>query len=113
MSLKCLSELHNQDLFNFKGDFFHSHVRLEPSKVNHIHLTDIMGDVQKGFDGLKPEVRDADYFSSNVWRVLFGRYAAVFHELDAYGYEIRPPLPEELPRRRLLCYGSSVTIGIN
>ena len=104
-------ELHNQDLFIFKGDFFHSHVRLEPGKVNHIHLTDIMGDVQKGFDGLKPEVRDTDYFSSNVWRVLFGRYAAVFHELDAYGYEVRPPLPEELPRRRLLCYGSSITNG--
>jgi lysophospholipase L1-like esterase len=104
-------ELNNLDLFIFKGAFFHSHVRLEPGKVNHIHLTDITGEVKKGFAGLKPEVRDTDYFSSTVWRVLFGRYAAVFHELDTYGYAVRPPLETEKPRRRMLCYGSSITNG--
>ena len=32
----CLApwELHNQDVFVFKGPFFHSHLRLEPGKVN-------------------------------------------------------------------------------
>jgi len=104
-------ELHNQDLFIFKGAFFHSHVRLEPGKVNHIHLNDITGEVKKRFDGLKPEVRDTDYFSSKVWRVMFGRYAAVFHELDTYGYAVRPPLEAEKPQRRMLCYGSSITNG--
>jgi lysophospholipase L1-like esterase len=104
-------EVHHPDLLIFKGAFFHSHIRLDPGKVNHIHLTDIIGDMQKGFDQLKPEIRDTDYFSSNVWRLLFGRYEAVFHELDTYGYEIRPPFPEELPRRRMLCYGSSITNG--
>jgi lysophospholipase L1-like esterase len=104
-------ELNNLDLFIFKGAFFHSHVRLEPGKVNPIHLTDITGDVKKGFESLKPAMRDTDYFSSNVWRVLFGRYAAVFHELDTYGYAVRPPLEVEKPRRRMLCYGSSITNG--
>jgi len=104
-------ELHNQDLVIFKGAFFHSHVCLEPGKINHLHLTDITGDLQKGVDGLKPEVRDTEYFSSNVWRVLFGCYAAVFHELDTYGYAVRPPLETEKPRRRMLCYGSSITNG--
>jgi hypothetical protein len=104
-------ELNNLDLFIFKGAFFHSHVRLEPGKINHIHLADITGTLHKGFDGLKPAVRDTEYFSSNVWRVLFGRYAASFHELDTYGYEVRPPRPEEMPRKRMLCYGSSITNG--
>jgi lysophospholipase L1-like esterase len=104
-------ELNNLDLFIFKGAFFHSHVRLEPGKVNHIHLTDITGDVKKGFNSLKPAIRNTDYFSSDVWRVLFGRYAAVFHELDTYGYAVRPPLETEKPQRRMLCYGSSITNG--
>ncbi len=104
-------ELNNPDLFIFKGSFFHSHVRLEPGKVNHIHLTDITGDMQKGFDGLRPAVRDTEYFSAKVWRVLFGRYAAVFHELDTYGYTVRSPLTTETPKRRMLCYGSSITNG--
>jgi len=104
-------ELNNLDLFIFKGAFFHTHVRLEPGKINHIHLTDITGALHKGFEGLKAAARDTDYFSSTVWRVLFGRYAAVFHELDTYGYAVRPPLETEKPRRRMLCYGSSITNG--
>jgi lysophospholipase L1-like esterase len=104
-------ELHNQDLFVFRGDFFHSHVRLEPGKVNHIHLADIGGAVESCFLGLKPEVRDTDYFAHNVWRILFGRYAAVLHEVDTYGYPTRPPTTDEKPKQRLLCYGSSITNG--
>jgi hypothetical protein len=90
-------ELHNQDLFVFKGAFFHSHVRLEPGKLNHIHLADIGGAVENGFRSLRPDVQDTDYFAHRVWRILFGRYAAVFHELDTYGYAVRPPQPDELP----------------
>ena len=104
-------ELHNQDVFIFKGAFFHSHVRLEPGKVNHINLTDIGGGVKNAFLALKPEVRNTDYFSHNVWRVMFGRYPAVFHELETYGYPVRPPKPDELPKQRILFYGSSITNG--
>ena len=104
-------ELHNQDLIVFKGAFFHSHIRLEPGKVNHIHLADVGGGVCNGFLGLKPEVRDTEYFSHNVWRVMFGRYAAVLHDVDTYGYPVRPPHPDEVPRCRILFYGSSITNG--
>lgn len=104
-------ELHNQDVFIFKGAFFHSHLRLEPGRVNHINLTDIGGNVKNAFLGLKPEVRDTDYFSHQVWRIMFGRYPAVFHELDTYGCPVRPPIPEELPNKRILFYGSSITNG--
>jgi lysophospholipase L1-like esterase len=104
-------ELHNQDLFIFKGDFFHSHYRLEPGKINHIMVTDIVGDVANGFAALKPGVKDSGYFKHQVWRVLFGRYPAIFHALDTYGYPVRPPQADELPNRRILFYGSSITNG--
>jgi len=109
----CLApwELHNQDVFVFKGAFFHSHLRLEPGKVNHINLTDIGGGVKNAFLGLTPEVRDTEYFSHKVWRILFGRYPAVLHGVDTYGYPVRPPTPEELPKKRILFYGSSITNG--
>lgn len=104
-------EMHNQDVVVFKGAFFHSHLRLQPGKINHINLTDIGASVKNAFRGLKPEVRDTDYFHHNVWRIMFGRYPAVFHELDTYGCPVRPPKPEELPKQRILFYGSSITNG--
>jgi lysophospholipase L1-like esterase len=109
----CLApwERHNQDVFVFKGAFFHSHVRLEPGKVNYLNLNDIGWGVQNAFLALKPEVRDTDYFNHKVWRILLGRYPAVFHELETYGHPVRPPRPEELPKDRILFYGSSITNG--
>jgi lysophospholipase L1-like esterase len=104
-------ELHNQDIFIFKGAFFHSHLRLKPGRINYLQLSDIVGDVETNFAGLKPEVRNTDYFSADVWRVLFGRYAAIFHELETFGYPVRAPLAAEIPKRRILCYGSSITNG--
>lgn len=104
-------ELHNNDVFIFKGAFFHSHFRLEPGRINYLQINDILGDTEGGFAGLKPEVRNSDYFSANVWRILFGRYAAIFHELETFGYPVRSPQAAEIPKRRMLCYGSSITNG--
>ena len=104
-------EMHGQDLLVFRGAFFHSRHIMEPGKVNHIHLMD-MGHAEKNaFESLKPEVRATDYFSPNVWRFMLGRYNATFHELDTYGESHRPPQAEEKPRKRMLCYGSSITNG--
>lgn len=109
----CLApfELNGQELVIFKGAYQHSTVRLEPGKVNHLHITDIGGPTRAAFLDIKPDVRDTAYFPHTVWRFLFGRYAAVFHELDTYGYPVRPPTPAERPAKRLLCYGSSITNG--
>lgn len=104
-------ELHNLDIFVFKGSFFHSHHRLEPGRIHSIHLADIGGITRQAFEALKPEVRDTGYFSHRTWRVLFGRYPAIFHDLDVYGYPLRAPEPEEKPKRRILFYGSSITNG--
>jgi lysophospholipase L1-like esterase len=110
-SVFALLESNNQDVVIFKGAFFHSYLRLEPGKINHINLTDIGGAVRKDFLKLTPNVRDTDYFAHNVWRILFGRYPAVFHELDTCGYLVRVPTDAEMPKKRMLCYGSSITNG--
>ena len=109
----CLApfEPSGQDLVIFKGAYHHSTLRLEPGKINHLHITDIGGLTRTAFLGVKPEVRDTAYFPHKVWRVLFGRYAAAFHELDTFGYPVRPPTATERPPKRLLCYGSSITNG--
>jgi hypothetical protein len=104
-------ELHNQDVFIFKGAFFHSHVRLEPGRINHINLTDIGATVKNAFLALKPEARDIGYFNHTVWRIMFGRYPAIFQGVDTFGYPVRPPAPQELPPKRILFYGSSITNG--
>jgi len=49
-------------------------------------------------------------FDSAVWRFqIWG--TATWHGVTTYGHERRPPRPEELPKRRYLAYGSSITQG--
>ena len=48
--------------------------------------------------------------SSYVIRVIFDR--GVYELLDIIG-DVRPPEPQMLPERTLLCYGSSITHGSN
>ncbi|MCC5844133.1 MAG: lipase [Verrucomicrobia bacterium] len=95
----------------FKGGFLHSVHALESGKINHLVLSDIGGEVANRFLTLAPEARDTSYFHHRVWRILIGRFTAVFHGVQAYGDSVRPPLPSEKPARRLLCYGSSITNG--
>lgn len=104
-------EIHNLNIQIFKGAFFHSTVQLEAGKINHINITDIIESTHNSFQMLKPEVRDTDYFDHTVWRIMLGRYPTVFHEIDTYGYPIRPPKPEEVPSKKILFYGSSITNG--
>ena len=48
-------------------------------------------------------------FDTAVWRVVFDHdFCAVIHDIEAIT-PIRPPLPEEVPEKRILCYGSSIT----
>lgn len=104
-------ELHNLDVTVFRGPFIHSHWRLQPGRINHLHLTDIGGGDGIAFAALRPAVRDTPYFHQNVWRILLGRYAAILHAVDTYGYPVRPPHAHEQPRLKMLCYGSSITNG--
>lgn len=109
----CLEKLERQvpDLTVFKGDFIHSHHRLEPGKIHQIQILDLGAAVKKSFEALTPEIQTAGCFSHSVWRFVLGRHPVVFHELDTYGVAVRPPDASEKPRKTMLCYGSSITHG--
>jgi lysophospholipase L1-like esterase len=102
-------ELHNQDVFILRGGFVHSHHRIRPGQLNHINVLNIAG--TDAFAGIQPATARRCGFAPQVWRVLLGRYPAVFHELDTYGYDRRPPRGEEVPAITWLAYGSSITHG--
>jgi lysophospholipase L1-like esterase len=66
------------------------------------------------FGEVQPEFLQGGRFASRVWRVLFNQDAQiVFHNVEAYGHELRPPAAGETPARRWLAYGSSITFGAN
>ncbi len=102
-------ETHLQDLFIFRGAFLHSHHRLDPGKINRINVINIQN-VEK-FNEIAEPHGLACGFSWKVWRILFGRYPAIYLGLDTYDSPRRPPLLTEVPRRRWLAYGSSITHG--
>jgi hypothetical protein len=93
----------------FRGSFIHSVHKLEPGKINHIHITNLTG--TDSF--LELVGKDARHrgFSPAVWRVFMGRSANIFYGLETYGLPIRPPTASELPGARWLAYGSSITNG--
>lgn len=54
----------------------------------------------------------APTFSPDVWRVLLPHLGRVrLMGVDAFGGQTRPPAPSQLPRKRWLAYGSSITQG--
>ena len=71
--------------------------------------TSILMENPSGFNTPEPEILESGPFSSNVWRVVFGRGSYIFHRIETYGAEIRPPHAEETPSIKWLAYGSSIT----
>lgn len=50
-------------------------------------------------------------FDTNVWRVIFNHgFRGILHNVEAFK-PMRPPVAEELPKKTMLCYGSSITHG--
>jgi hypothetical protein len=102
-------EYHHPEVVIFRGAFFHSCHRLELGRINHISVVNIPE--SNPFDLLTTEASSACGFSPQVWRIFLGRHPFIFHGLDTYGFERRPPEPGELPSRRWIAYGSSITNG--
>lgn len=50
-------------------------------------------------------------FSPDVWRVILDSGLASFHSLETFGGSVRPPRPDEVPAKKWLAYGSSITCG--
>lgn len=105
ISLSSLDD--DGDVIVYKGNFFHSHYKLKTGVISTLHLEGTMP-----FSEVKPDVLQGFPFSSSLWRVLIaGRYCAVFHGIDSFGYDLRPPYKNEVPAARWLAYGSSITHG--
>jgi lysophospholipase L1-like esterase len=102
-------ERHGQEVVILRGAHVHSIHRLDPGRVNHLHITQLAGPDPVVTRPAPAKSRAG--FAPQVWRILLGRYPAVFFELDTFGETRRPPAPEETPSRRWLAYGSSITNG--
>lgn len=87
----------------YRGDFLHGIVRLRKNEPQKIELRTNLSVDKYDISGYK------ETFSTAVWRVISDHDMSVtFHALDAIK-PIRPPKAEELPRKKLLAYGSSIT----
>ncbi|HAT11817.1 MAG TPA: hypothetical protein DCS97_14785 [Planctomycetes bacterium] len=94
------------DVLVYRGDLRENHHILETGRTACLELN-----TPPGFAGLPDDALAGRRFAPQVWRVVFENCVPVLHRLDAHGYTVRPPLPAELPRRRWLAYGSSITHG--
>lgn len=81
----------------------HSHVTPEPQEFEFKHAY-----TRKGIRTVSEKL-GLDW-DSDVIRVIFDRGCIKLH--DVIG-DVAPPKPEQLPKRTLLCYGSSITHGSN
>ncbi|MDQ1912778.1 SGNH/GDSL hydrolase family protein [Paenibacillus sp. GD4] len=90
----------------FCGDFFHSSHSLQAGAITTLNL-----EVPDRFVQVHEEVLRNQAFSPRVWRIFFDRFTAVFHDIDAYGHEIREPHRDEVPKLAFVAYGSSITHG--
>ena len=88
--------------------FFGAYQHTESYKVTHEKrtITLTMPEMLRQTD---PEHLDDSTFSHNVWRFMCWGGQVQLHTVEGEG--IRPPKPQELPRVRLLTYGTSITHG--
>ncbi|MEK5279000.1 MULTISPECIES: SGNH/GDSL hydrolase family protein [Paenibacillus] len=87
-----------------RGDFFHSQHFLQAGTVTTLHLEE-----PERFTEVSSKRLNQSGFSSNVWRLHFDRFGAVFYDVDAFGCEVRTPRPDEVPKLTMLAYGSSIS----
>ena len=85
----------------YRGDFFCRVERLQAGVITKIELR------QNSIDEKNPP--KSGRFSSNVWRVIFDHdLQVVLHDVQSET-GVRPPLAEEVPQKKMLAYGSSIT----
>lgn len=94
------------DALVYRGNFFHSKHSIKAGVITPINLEE-----PAAFANVKEESLESGHFSSKVWRILFNRYCVVFHGIDTFGHDVRPPKENEVPKIKWLAYGSSITQG--
>jgi len=88
----------------YKGDFLKATHTLERGVINQIEVMSF-----GGFGDMPEENLYNNYFSPNVWRFVFVECTPMLHEINTYGFELRPPTAQEKPKLKMLSYGSSIT----
>ncbi len=97
----------------YRGDFryYTGYTYTYPVKkgqVTHIELVKA-----PNFEALDPSLkRKEGGFSPEVWRVMSDiNFIMTMVDFESFGAKVRPPRPDELPKKTLLCYGTSLTYG--
>lgn len=94
----------------FLGDFVYQKLTLKEGKKTTIQLTqnECFNNVGKEFMQSIPH-----RFNHNVWRIYIGNENShcVFYEANGLDGVVRPPFKNEIPKKRWLAYGSSITHG--
>lgn len=88
----------------FCGDFQHSTHKLEPGRIQCVHLQ-----VPERFSAVQADYLNKGLFAPQVWRLMFSRNTVLFHGIDPLGHDLRAPLATEKPKLKWLAYGSSIT----
>lgn len=96
-------EEHGSEVVVMCGAMLHSIHHIEAGRINHLHISPPAG--------LTSAPSKACGFAPSVWRIAMGRCAGIFHGLETFGFGHRPPTSDEVPARRWLAYGSSITNG--
>ncbi len=90
-----------------KGDYIVSNHVLKPGEITTLRLSNP--------SMFKEELSDDFYkknrFSKDVWRIWMNNGNFTICGVDAYGWEVRAPRPEEMPKKTLLAFGTSITHG--
>lgn len=62
-----------------------------------------------GMSDLDRKAFEGGRFSPHVWRIVTAGATVIYHGVEAVGEELRPPNQYEVPKVRMLAYGSSIT----
>lgn len=89
-----------------KGDFVVGHHIVPAGRELHLLVNR-----PESYGYFTPAYFQGCRFHPDVWRIWMGQEVTRLLGLDTLGSPLRPPRPEEKPRRRWLAYGSSFTMG--
>jgi len=92
----------------FRGDYRHGPE--ETMEMGRIYRKELM---HQPLDPMTAEGNQTRRFAPNLWRIYCQSAPLAFHGIESFGYDIRPPRPDEIPGTRWLAYGSSITMSGN
>jgi len=89
----------------FRGDFLVKTQRLQPGISTRLALRSNLSVDKFDLSGVSTK------FATHVWRVVFDHdFCGVLDDVRPFG-AIRPPMASEVPAKKILGYGSSITHG--